>query len=98
MADTQKYFNARAWAGILDLQQVRYLEEITRKVNGIEAGATGDQSETEIEAAYNAQVAVVSQVIAETGSATDVYRWTPQRVAQAAVAAVQQNDTLGWLI
>jgi hypothetical protein len=49
----------------------------------VEAGATADQSNAEIEAAYNAQVAVVAQATAEAGTSTTVVRWTPERVAQA---------------
>jgi len=53
------------------------------KLDGIEAGATADQSDAEIETAYNNQVAEVSQADAETGTSTTVYRWTPERVRQA---------------
>lgn len=56
------------------------------KLDGIEAGATADQSDAEIEAAYNAQVAIVSQGDAEAGTSTTPYRWTPQRIAQAIAA------------
>ena len=58
------------------------------KLDGIEAGATADQSNAEIEAAYNAQVAVVGQAEAEAGAATTVRRWTAQRVRQAIEAAM----------
>ncbi len=79
-----EYFNARAWGALgLDSQQIQYLNDLTSKLNGIEDGATTDQTNAEIEAAYNAQVGVVTQVIAEAGVSTTVYRWTPQRVAQA---------------
>jgi len=53
------------------------------KLAGIEANATADQSASEIEAAYNAQVPVVSALEAQAGVGTDVRRWTPERVAQA---------------
>ena len=56
------------------------------KLDGIEAGATADQSNAEIETAYNAQVSVVSQAEAEAGVATTVRRWTAQRIAQAIAA------------
>lgn len=52
-------------------------------LDGIEAGATADQTDAEIEIAYNNQVATVDQLTAETGTSTVVYRWTPQRIAQA---------------
>src|SRR5690606_17280999 len=53
------------------------------KLDGIESGATADQTDSEIEAAYNNQVDVVSQVEAEAGVSSTVRRWTAQRVAQA---------------
>lgn len=53
------------------------------KLDGIETGATADQTDSEIETAYNAQVAVATQAEAEAGTLTDVKRWTPQRVKQA---------------
>lgn len=59
------------------------------KLDGIESGATADQSDAEIETAYNNQVSVVDQSTAETGTSTDVYRWTPQRVKQA----IDASDT-----
>ena len=59
-----------------------------RSVLGIEAGATADQTDAEIETAYNNQVAQVSQAEAEAGSVTSDRRWTPQRVKQA----INAND------
>lgn len=56
------------------------------KLDGIETSATADQSDSEIETAYNNQVSVVSQAEAEAGTATTVRRWTAQRVAQAIAA------------
>ena len=56
------------------------------KLAAIEPNATADQTNAEIETAYNAQVAVVSQAVAEAGTSTTVVRWTPQRVAQAIAA------------
>ncbi|WP_287372415.1 hypothetical protein [Prosthecochloris sp.] len=53
------------------------------KLAGIENNATADQTEAEIEAAYNNQVPVVTQGEAEGGSGTQPKRWTPQRVNQA---------------
>ena len=47
------------------------------KLDGIEASATADQSDAEIETAYNNQVAVVSQGDAEAGTST-----TPESFAQ----------------
>lgn len=45
-----------------------------------------DQSDAEIETAYNNQVSVVSQAEAEAGISTTVRRWTALRVAQAIAA------------
>lgn len=57
-----------------------------RTTLNVEDGSTADQTNAEIETAYNAQVAVVSQVDAEAGTATVAERWTPERVAQAIAA------------
>ncbi len=79
-----EYFNARAWGMLgLNSQQIQYLDALTRKLNGVEEGATADMTPEEIEAAYNDQVDVVSQADAEAGTSTTTYRWTPQRVKQA---------------
>lgn len=56
------------------------------KLDGVEIGATADQSDAEIETAYNNQVAAVSQAEAEAGTETAVRRWSPLRVAQAVAA------------
>ena len=64
------------------------------KLDGIEAGASADQTAAEILTAYNSQVAVVPQAEAEAGTATTDRRWTAQRVGQAiAVLAQVVNDT-----
>lgn len=62
------------------------------KLDGVEIGATADQTDPEIETAYNNQVSVVDQQTAETGISTTVYRWTPERVKQA-IDAIQLSDT-----
>jgi len=56
------------------------------KLDGIETSATADQSDAEIETAYNNQVAVVTQGDAEAGTSTTVTRWTAERVGQAIAA------------
>ncbi len=53
------------------------------KLDGIEAGATADQSNAEIETAYNAQVAAASQAEAEAGTEIAIRRFSPLRIAQA---------------
>lgn len=53
------------------------------KLDGIESNATADQTDAEIETAYNNQVAVGSQAQAEDSSGTTAYRWTGQRLSQA---------------
>jgi len=57
-----------------------------RTALNVEDGATADQTDAEIETAYNNQVAIVSQVDAEAGTSTVAERWTPERVKQAVVA------------
>lgn len=64
-----------------------------RTIINVENGATADQTDSEIETAYNNQVAVVSQAVAEAASSTTVYRWTPQRVGQAIAAATIDGGT-----
>ncbi|HKI62889.1 MAG TPA: hypothetical protein VKA31_11400 [Mariprofundaceae bacterium] len=67
------------------------------KLDGIESGATADQSDAEIETAYNNQVSVVSQAEAEAGTATTVRRWTALRVAQAIAALASGGGALDTL-
>ena len=82
-----QYFDSRSWAlAGLNLQQIRYLGELTDKLNTIETGATVGPTDSEVVAAYNASVSVVSQADAEAGVSSTVYRWTPLRVAQAIAA------------
>lgn len=64
------------------------------KLIGIEDGATADQTDAEIETAYNNQVPIVSQVDAEAGTSTTVYRWTPERVGQAIAALAGAGSQL----
>ena len=54
------------------------------KVDGIEAGATQDQSNAEIETAYNAQVAQVSAGEIAAGTETEVRRFAPADIASMA--------------
>lgn len=56
------------------------------KLDGIETAATADQSNAEIETAYNAQVGAASQAEAEAGTETAIRRFSPLRVAQAIAA------------
>ena len=68
-----------------------------RTLLNVQDGATADQSDAEIETAYNNQVSVVSQAEAEAGSATTARRWTAERVKQSVVAnavQVSEIDTL----
>lgn len=62
------------------------------KLAGIETGATADQSDAEIETAYNNQVAVATQAEAEAGTSTTVKRWTPERIGQA-ISALSTGST-----
>jgi hypothetical protein len=54
-----------------------------RTIINVEDGATADQTDAEIETAYNNQVSIVTQSEAETGTSTVVSRWTAERVKQA---------------
>ncbi len=53
------------------------------KLTGIETAATADQTNAEIETAYNAQVSQASQGEMQAGTVTSDRRVTPQRVKQA---------------
>ena len=65
------------------------------KLDGIETGATADQTDAEIETAYNNQVDVVPQAEAEAGTSTTVRRWTAERVKQAIDALGGAGDVTG---
>ena len=65
-----------------------------RSILQVELGATADQTDSEIETAYNNQVAIVAQGVAEAGTSTTVYRWTPERVAQAIAAQASGVETI----
>ena len=71
---------------ILDETTASFTTTLLNKLNAIETSATADQTDEEIETAYNNQVAIVSQALAEAGTDTDVYRWTPERIKQAVEA------------
>lgn len=62
------------------------------KLDGIETGATADQTDAEIETAYNNQVAIMSQAEAEAGVSTTAKRVTPQRISQAIAALAPGPD------
>ena len=74
------------------------VEEISpaslRTMINVEDGSTADQSNAEIETAYDAQVAVATQSEAEAGSSTSVKRFTPQRIGQAIAALASSGLTL----
>lgn len=57
-----------------------------RSLLNIEDGSTADQTDAEIETAYNNQVTIVSQAEAEAGTATTRRGWTAERVKQAIAA------------
>ena len=45
-----QYFNARAWGAFgLSLEQISFLQELTSKINTIEAGATADLTDQEVQ-------------------------------------------------
>lgn len=85
--DTANSPNAGEFARFTDADTVegRTVSELLADI-GVEAGATADQTNAEIETAYNAQVAAVTQAEAEAGTLTTIRRWTPERVKQAIAA------------
>lgn len=86
-----------AKANTADLAQVATTgaySDLTGEPTGVENGATADQSDAEIETAYNNQVAIVLQADAEAGAATVAKRWTAERVRQA-ILAVTNNLVSG---
>ena len=54
-----------------------------RSLLNVEDGSTADQSDSEIETAYNAQVGAMSQATAEAGTSTTIERVTAERIKQA---------------
>ena len=68
-----------------------------RTMINVEDGATADQTNSEIEAAYNAQVGVATQSEAEAGTVTAVKRFTPERIKQA-IAALAVGAYNPWAI
>ena len=69
---------------VAEVVNKRYMTDAQEtKLDSAESNAKDDQTDSEIETAYNNQVAVVTQGDAEAGTSTDVKRWTAQRVKQA---------------
>lgn len=66
------------------------LNAIKTKVDGIESGATADQSDVEIRTAYENERSLISQVEAEAGSATTVRLINALRIRQAIDARVAE--------
>ena len=63
------------------------------KLNGVEAGATADMTPAEVEAAYNIQVAIMSQAEAEAGTSTTVRRVTAEVIKNAILALAPPPGT-----
>lgn len=72
-----------------------YTDAEKTKVGAIESGATADQSDAEIETAYNNQVGAASQAEAEAGTETGIRRFSPLRIFQAIKAWIV--DSGGWI-
>lgn len=89
--------DVQAHSSVLDNTTASFTTADETKLDGIENSATADQTDAEIETAYNNQVSAVSQAEAEAGTVTDIRRWTPERVKQAiqalAPGAEIVNDT-----
>ncbi len=62
------------------------------KLDGIESSATADQSNAEIETAYNAQVGEVSEADARAGVSTTNKRWTAKKVRDAIEGAPKTHN------
>jgi hypothetical protein len=76
-------------AAITSLADVAFsgaYSDLIGEPTGVEDGATADQTDAEIETAYNNRVGVVDQATAEAGTDNNVARWTAQRVGQAIAA------------
>ena len=58
-----------------------------RAVLNVEDGSTADQSNAEIETAYNVQVAIPTASEASSTSNVTIYRWSPSAIAQAVPGA-----------
>lgn len=71
-----------------------YDDAAVTKLAGIETNATADQSDAEIETAYNNQVAAASQVEAEAGTETAIRRFSPERLKQAIEALAPASGTV----
>lgn len=83
-------FLGRDTAGIGDPEVISAAN--ARTILNVEDGATADQTDAEIETAYNNQVAAASQAEMEAGTETAIRRMTPQRVAQAIAALASVGD------
>lgn len=81
---------ATSGQGALATSALQPGDNISELVN--DSGFTDDQTDAEIETAYNNQVDEVTQAEAEAGTDTNVHRWTPERVAQA-IAALTPSPT-----
>lgn len=65
------------------------------KLGAIENAATADQTDGEIETAYQTQVPLIAQATAESGIATAIESWSALRVKQAIVALASQVGYYG---
>ena len=73
----------QAHSAVLDATTASFLTADETKLDGIETAATADQSNAEIETAYNAQVGAMSQATAEAGTSTTIERVSALRIKQA---------------
>jgi hypothetical protein len=78
--------DVQAYDAVLAATTASFLVADETKLDAIEASATADQSDAEIENAYNAQVAAASQGEAEAGTEAAIRRFSPLRIAQAIAA------------
>ena len=84
--------DVQAYSAVLAATTASFLTTDETKLDAIETSATADQTDSEIETAYNNQVAAASQAESEAGTETAIRRFSPLRLAQA-IAALGDTDT-----
>ncbi|MGB1214822.1 MAG: hypothetical protein ACPG4X_15760 [Pikeienuella sp.] len=72
--------DVQAHSAVLDATTASFTTADETKLDGIETGATSDQTNSEIETAYNAQVSQVSGGEKTAGTETAIRRFAPQDI------------------
>lgn len=76
--------DVQAFSSVLDATTASFTTADETKLDGVETGATADQSDSEIETAYNNQVSQVSSGERTAGTETDIRRFSPADIASMA--------------